>query len=235
MTRDPDSAQPASDRVRVRRMPDRGRYDRATIDAILDAAIVGHVGYVVDGQPFVTPTAVWRQGDRLFWHGSSAGRALRATPDGTPVCITVTHLDGLILARSGFDHSLDYRSVMVLGTAHAVTDETDKLAALEAFMEHLYPGRWARLRPVTRTELKATSVLWTELTEASAKVRDHGYKDAPGDAAWPVWVGSMPLRTVAGPPLQLPGQPDDLEPPVIRAGLLEVVGEGERSVSGEDR
>ena len=115
------SARPPSDRTRVKRLPKRGRYDRATIEAILDAAIVGHVAWVQDGQPFATPTAVWRQGDRLYWHGSSASRMLRAT-DGQPVCVTVTLLDGLVLARSGFNHSVNFRSVMALGTAHLVTD-----------------------------------------------------------------------------------------------------------------
>ena len=221
MSRPPADTPPPSDRTRVRRMPERGRYDRATIDAILDAAIVGHVGYVIGGQPFVTPTSVWRVDDRLYWHGSAASRALRATPDGTPVCVTVTHLDGLILARSGFDHSVDYRSVMVLGDAHTVIDDDEKLAALASFTDHLYPGRWEQLRPATRQELKATTVLWVALDEASAKVRDHGYKDAADDSGWPVWVGSIPLRTVAGEPLQLPGQPADLPAPVIAPGLVE--------------
>lgn len=225
MSHPPQSAAtPPSDRTRVRRMPDRGRYDRATIDAILDAAVVGHVGYVIDGQPFVTPTSMWRQGDRLYWHGSSASRALRSTPDGTRVCVTVTHLDGLILARSGFDHSVDYRSVMVIGGAYQVTDDDEKLAALQAFADHLYPGRWEQLRPVTRQELKATTVLWVSLEEASAKVRDYGYKDAPDDAAWPVWVGSIPLRTVAADPIQLTGQPADLPAPALRRGLLDLEG-----------
>lgn len=209
-----------SDRTRVRRKPDRGRYDRATIDAILDTAVVGHVGHVIDGQPFVTPTAVWRQGDRLYWHGSSASRGIRAVQDGASVCITVTHLDGLIMARSGFDHSVDYRSVMVVGTAVAVTDPAEKLAALEAFTEHLSPGRWAQLRPATAQELKATAVLWVDLTEASAKVRHHGYVDEPEDAAWPVWVGAIPVRTVFGPPEQLAGQPADLDAPTLPPDLL---------------
>ncbi len=222
MSRSPESAAtPPSDRAKVRRMPERGRYDRATIDAILDSAVVGHVGYVIDGQPFVTPTAVWRQGDRLFWHGSSASRALRSTPDGTPVCVTVTHLDGLILARSAFDHSVDYRSVMVIGHAYELTDDEEKLASLKAFTDHLYPERWEQLRPVRRQELKATAVLWTELSEASAKVRDHGYTDASDDADWPVWVGAIHLRTVPSDPIQLPGQPADLPAPHLRPGLLE--------------
>lgn len=220
MADDPRSTPPPSDRTRVRRKPDRGRYDRATIDAILDAAVVGHVGHVIDGQPYVTPTAVWRQGDRLYWHGSSASRGVRAMRDGAPVCVTISHLDALILARSGFDHSVDYRSVMVLGAAHEVTDDAEKLAALEAFSEHLVPGRWAELRPATPAELKATSVLWVDLAEASAKVRDHGYVDEPADAHQPVWVGSIPLRTVAGAPVQLSGQPTDLPAPTLRPGLL---------------
>lgn len=196
---DPAAASPASDRVRVRRKPDRGRYDRATIDAIIDAAIVGHVGYVVDGQPYVTPTSVWRQGDRLYWHGSSASRAIRVS-SGAPVCVTISHLDALVLARSGFDHSIDYRSVMVLGEAHEVSDEAEKCAALEAFMEHLSPGRWAGLRPATRKELKATAVLWVDLAESSAKVREGGPHDEPGDETWPMWAGTIPVRMVAGTP-----------------------------------
>jgi len=191
---------PASDRVRVRRKPERGHYDRATIDAILDGAILGHVGFVVDDQPYVIPTAIWRQGDRLYWHGSSASRMLRATV-GARVCITVSRMDALVLARSGFDHSIDYRSVVVLGTAHLVEDDADKLAALETFVERLYPGRWATLRPPRPNELKATTVLWTDLTEASAKIRDIGAHDEPGDETWPTWAGTIPLRTMVGEPI----------------------------------
>jgi nitroimidazol reductase NimA-like FMN-containing flavoprotein (pyridoxamine 5'-phosphate oxidase superfamily) len=199
--RDPSGATPPpSDRVRVRRKPDRGHYDRATIDAILDQAIVGHVGYVVDGQPYVTTTSVWRTGDRLYWHGSSASRMLRATRDGAPVCVTVSMIDALVLARSGTDHSVDYRSVMVLGEAHAVEGDEEKLAALEAFMEHLYPGRWPDLRPMLPKELKATSVLWVSLDEASAKIRAAGVHDEPGDETWPVWAGVVPVRTTLGAP-----------------------------------
>jgi nitroimidazol reductase NimA-like FMN-containing flavoprotein (pyridoxamine 5'-phosphate oxidase superfamily) len=198
---------PASDRVRVRRKPDRGHYDRATIDAILDHALVGHVGYLIDGQPFVTPTAIWRQGDRLFWHGSSASRMLRATKAGVPVCVTATQIDALVLARSGFNHSFDYRSVMVLGRAYELTDETEVLDALRAFIEHLYPGRWDELRPPTRQELKATTVLWTDLNEASAKIRDVGAHDEPGDEKWPAWAGSIPLATTFGTP-----EPDPFVP-----------------------
>jgi nitroimidazol reductase NimA-like FMN-containing flavoprotein (pyridoxamine 5'-phosphate oxidase superfamily) len=201
------SSAPPTDRVRVRRKPDRGRYDRATIDAILDEAIVGHVGYVIDGQPYVTPTSIWRTGGRLFWHGSSASRMLRATKDGAPVCVTASLLDGLVLARSGFDHSVNYRSVMVLGRAYAIEDEDETLAALEAFVEHLFPGRWAELRPPTRQELKATTVLWMDLDEASAKIRADGVHDEPGDETWPVWAGVVPVRLAHGTP-----EPDGFVP-----------------------
>jgi hypothetical protein len=193
-------ALPASERVRLRRKPDRGRYDRATIDAILDASIVGHIGWELDGQPYVTPTSIWRQGDRLYWHGSTGSRMVRETRDGAPVCVTATILDGLVLARSGLDHSLNYRSVMVLGRVHAVEDEAETLAALEAFFEHLYPGRWAELRPVTSQEIRQMTVLWVELTEASAKIRDDGAHDEPGDETWPAWAGVVPVRLVAGTP-----------------------------------
>lgn len=204
---------PASPRVRVRRKPDRGRYDRATIDAILDASIVGHVGYVVEGQPYVTPTAIWRQGDRLYWHGSSASRMLRATKDAIPVCVTATHLDGLVLARSGFNHSLNYRSVMVLGPAYELVDDEERLEALRAFVEHLFPGRWDELRPPTRQELKATTILWMDLAEASAKIRDDGAHDEPGDETWPTWAGTIPLTVVAGTPEPDPFVAPGIEPP----------------------
>jgi uncharacterized protein len=191
-------ARPPSDRTRVKRLPKRGFYDRASIDAILDAAVIGHVAWVQDGQPYATPTAVWRQGDRLYWHGSAASRMLRAT-DGQAVCVTVTLLDGLVLARSGFNHSVNFRSVMALGTAHLVTDDAEAEQALETFVERLYPGRWAGLRPMTPKERKATSVLWMDLTEASAKVRaDINHDD--GDEDWPIWAGVIPVRAVLDAP-----------------------------------
>ncbi len=215
MTNDPHPSEPfapASDRVRLRRKPDRGRYDRATIDGILDAAVVGHVGWVLDGQPYVTPTAIWRQGDRLYWHGSAASRMVRATRGGAAVCITATILDGLVLARSGLDHSVNYRSVMVLGCAYAVDDEAETLAALEAFVEHLYPGRWPELRPATSSEIRQTTVLWTDLAEASAKIRADGAHDEPGDETWPAWAGVIPVNLVAGTP-----EPDDHVPAGVTA------------------
>ena len=215
MTDGPRSAEPAlpaSDRVRLRRKPDRGRYDRATIDAILDAALVGHIGWVLDGQPYVTPTAIWRQGDRLYWHGSAGSRMIRETKDGATVCITATILDGLVLARSGIDHSMNYRSVMVLGRVYEVEDEAETLAALEAFVEHLYPGRWAELRPATSNEIRQTTVVWTDLTEASAKIRAAGAHDEPGDESWPAWAGVVPVSLVAGTP-----EPDEHVPAAMTA------------------
>lgn len=197
--------------MRVRRKPDRGHYDRATIDAILDAALVGHVGWVLDGQPFVTPTAIWRNGDRLFWHGSAGSRMVRATRDGAPVCITATLVDGLVLARSGTNHSMNYRSVMVLGTAHAVEGEAATLEALRGFVDHLYPGRWDEIRPATRKEVRQTTVLWTDLSEASAKIRATGVHDEPGDEDWPAWAGVVPVSLVAGAP-----EPDEHVPAGFR-------------------
>jgi nitroimidazol reductase NimA-like FMN-containing flavoprotein (pyridoxamine 5'-phosphate oxidase superfamily) len=196
-------------------LPERGHYDRATIDAILDASIIGHVGYVVDGQPFVTPTVIWRTGDRVYWHGSSASRMLRATKTGEPVCVTATHLDALVLARSGFHHSVGYRSVMVLGTAWEVTDPEERVAAMETFVDRLYPGRWAELRPPTPKELKATSILWTNLTEASAKIRDGLPHDDPEDETWPTWAGSIPIRTAIGRPEPDPTLQPEATPPVL--------------------
>ena len=211
----PDPASPPTDRTRVRRLPKRGRYDRSTVDAILDEAIVGHVAWTLDGQPYATPTNVWRQGDRLFWHGSAASRMLRAT-DGQPVCVTVTHLDGFVLARSGFNHSVNYRSVMILGSAHLVTDEAEVDAALDAFIDHLFPGRAATLRPMTAKERKATSVMWIDLAEASAKVRSDVNHDDEDDETWPVWGGVVPVRMVRGDPEPDEFVADGMAPPEVR-------------------
>jgi nitroimidazol reductase NimA-like FMN-containing flavoprotein (pyridoxamine 5'-phosphate oxidase superfamily) len=195
-----ETARPPSERTRVRRLPKRGRYDRASVDAVLDAGVMAHVAWTDDeGQPYATPTIAWRLGDRLYWHGSSASRMLRATA-GRPVCVTVTLLDGYVLARSGFNHSVNFRSAMVLGTANLVTDAAEVDAALEAFFDGLYPGRWSELRPMTPKERKATTLLWIDLSEASAKIRAEENHDDPGDETWPTWAGVIPLQTVAGPP-----------------------------------
>jgi hypothetical protein len=189
-------------RTRIRRLPKRARYDRETVHAILDAGFVCHVGYTIEGQPYVTPTAYWREGERLYWHGSSASRMLRAVGDtGVPVCLTVTHVDGLVLARSGFHHSMSYRSVMALGTARKLLDADAKLAALAAFIERLYPGRWPELRPPTAQELKATTVLWMPLEEVSAKIRTGPPADDEPDYALPCWAGVVPVMTRFGTPV----------------------------------
>ena len=183
----------ASDRTRVRREPERGRYDRETIDAILDEALFCHLGFVVDGQPYVIPTLHARRGDLLYVHGSSASRMLRHAATGAPMCATVTLLDGLVLAKSVFNHSIDYRSVVVLGQARVVENE-EKLEALRLFTEHVAPGRWDEARQPTPTELKATAILALPLDEASAKVRTGPPEDEPEDVDLPVWSGVVPIH-----------------------------------------
>ncbi len=190
---------PPTDRTRVRRLHERGRYDRATIDAILDAMPVCHIGYSINGLPYATPTLQWREGDHVYWHGSSASGMLRAI-DGAPVCLTVTILDGFVVARSAFHHSLNYRSVMLFGRAEKVRDDAAKLEHLERLIEGLFPGRWQTLRPVNAKELKATAVFALPIDEASAKVRTGGPKDDEADYALPIWAGVVPVRLQLLPP-----------------------------------
>ncbi len=187
---------PPTERSRVKRLHERAGYDRDTLYPILDAGLLCHVGYVIDGQPYVTPTAYWRDGDRLFWHGSSASRMLRTVKTGVPVCLTVAMLDGLVLARSGFHSSINYRSVMAFGTAAAVDGEEHKLAALEAFSERLTPGRWAELRPPTAQELKATTVVSMIIEDASAKARTGPPGDDEPDYALNIWAGELPVQSM---------------------------------------
>ena len=183
----------ATERTRVRREPKRGVYDRETIDAILDEALFCHLGFVVDGQPYVIPTLHARKGDLLYVHGSSASRMLRHAATGAPMCATVTLLDGLVLAKSVFNHSIDYRSVVVLGVARQVEDE-EKAESLRLFTEHVAPGRWEEARQPTGAELKATSILALPLNEASAKVRTGPPEDEPEDVGLPVWSGVVPIH-----------------------------------------
>jgi len=190
-----------TERTKVVRMPDRGRYDRATVYAILDEALICHVGIVEDGRPVVIPTAHWRDGDRLYVHGSRASRLLRAMVDGAEVCVTVTLLDGLVLARSGFHHSMNYRSVVIFGRAVPVRGRAEKVAALRAFVERLVPGRWDELRPPTDKEIAATEVMALPLVEVSAKVRLGGPVDAEADYAHPVWAGNVPIIQSRGKPV----------------------------------
>jgi len=191
-------------RTRVVREPHRGAYDRELINQILDESFICHVGFVVDGQPFVIPTGYGRVGDDLYIHGSAASRMLRQLSSGIPVCVTVTLLDGLVLARSVFNHSMNYRSVVVLGTAELVSDPVEKVKALHSLSEHIVPGRWDQSRGPSEQELKATWVLRLPLTECSAKIRTGPPIDDEEDYSLPAWAGVIPLRLVAGQPIADP-------------------------------
>jgi nitroimidazol reductase NimA-like FMN-containing flavoprotein (pyridoxamine 5'-phosphate oxidase superfamily) len=191
-------------RTSVRRHPERGVYDRGTIDGILDEALICHVGFEVEGQPYVIPTIHARVGDELYLHGSPASRMLRTIGEGVDVCVTVTLLDGLVLARSVYHHSLNYRSVLVLGRAREVADPAEKLRAMEAVVEHVVPGRWADARRPTEKEIAGTSILALALDEASAKIRTGPPKDNTADLELPVWAGVVPLSLVPGPPVADP-------------------------------
>jgi uncharacterized protein len=193
----PDAFTPTP-RSRIRRHPERAHYDRDSVFAILDAALMCHVGYVIDGLPYVTPTLFWRDGERLYWHGSSASRMLRRQAAGIPVCLTVSHVDGLVLARSAFRHSLNYRAAMVFGTAAIVADPHEKEAGLNAFIERLYPGRTGRMRAILPQELKATTLMGMTIEEASAKIRDDGPLDLAEDYTAPCWAGVVPIAQRLG-------------------------------------
>ena len=189
---------PAADHLRVRRQPTRGVYDRATIDAILDEALFCHLGFVDDGRPFVIPTLHARVDDRVYVHGSAASRMLRTAARGVQVCVTVTLLDGLVLAKSVFNHSINYRSVVVTGIATPVEGD-EKIHALRAFAEAIAPGRWNEARHPNATELRATWILSLPLDESSAKVRAGGPEDDPEDEGLDVWAGVVPVHLAAGP------------------------------------
>lgn len=190
-----------TDRTKVKRLPARGAYDRETIYPILDEAFICHVGFAIDGQPYVIPTGFARIGDDLYIHGSSASRMLRNLAQGIDVCVTVTLIDGLVLARSAFHHSVNYRSVVILGKAELVQDAAEKEKALEAFTEHIIPGRWAEIRWPNELELKGTSVLKLPIEEASAKIRTGDPKDDEEDYAMDVWAGVLPLNIQPGTPI----------------------------------
>jgi nitroimidazol reductase NimA-like FMN-containing flavoprotein (pyridoxamine 5'-phosphate oxidase superfamily) len=190
-----------SARTRLVREADRAVYDRAAAYRILDEGFICHVGFVVDGQPFVIPTGYGRVDDNLYFHGSAASRMLRRVVEGIAVCVTVTLLDGLVLARSIFNHSMNYRSVVILGTARAVNDPKEKLEALRLLSEHILPGRWVESRQPNEKELKATSVLRLPIEEFSAKVRQGPAVDDEEDYAFSTWAGVIPLEMVAGKPI----------------------------------
>jgi nitroimidazol reductase NimA-like FMN-containing flavoprotein (pyridoxamine 5'-phosphate oxidase superfamily) len=190
-----------TERSKLRRLPDRGSHEAEAVNRILDAGFLAHVGFCVDGQPFVIPTLYGRDGDRLYLHGSAASRMLRELDTGAPACVTVTHVDGLVLARSAFHHSMNYRSVVAFGRARRVEDPDRKAEALRIISEHLIRGRWADVRGPAENELKATAVLEFEIEEASAKVRTGGPKDDAEDYALPVWAGVLPLALTPGEPI----------------------------------
>ena len=202
-------AWPKTARNKLRRYPTRGSYDEPEIYKILDAALLCHVAYCIDGQPYCTPTAFWRDGDRLFWHGSSASRMLRTLASGTPACLTVSHLDGFVLARSAFHHSVNYRSVMAFGNAELVAGEERKIEAARLFVNRYFPGRWESIKRPSAQELKATTVITMRIEEASAKTRTGPPIDDEPDYALPIWAGVVPVRTVVGSPLDCPRQHPD--------------------------
>jgi nitroimidazol reductase NimA-like FMN-containing flavoprotein (pyridoxamine 5'-phosphate oxidase superfamily) len=202
-----------TERTTIRRLPKRGVYEREAVYKILDEGFVCHVGFVVEGQPFVIPTAYGREGDTLFVHGAKASRMLKALRDGAEVCVTVTLVDGLVLARSAFHHSMNYRSVVVFGKARLVESYEEKLDALRAFTEHVVPGRWRASRIPNKQELDATLVLALPLAEASAKVRTGPPLDEEEDMALPVWAGVIPLDYVAGDAVDSPDLAEGIQLP----------------------
>jgi uncharacterized protein len=195
------TSQPSSDRTRVRRHKERGRYDAETVHAILDEGYVGHVAFVDDGQPYCTPMLYARKDDVLYLHGSPQSRLLQLAATGVPICLTVTLIDGLVLARSWFHHSINYRSAVVLGTGRQVTDRDEKLESMRILVDHIVPGRAADSRWASDGELKGTEMVAMSLTEASAKVRTGPPIDSKSDLELPHWAGILPVSTIAGEPI----------------------------------
>lgn len=204
---------PATQRTTIKRLPDRGSYEHTDVEKILDEGLVCQVGFAIDGQPYIIPTAYGRVGDRLYIHGSPASRMLRSLKGGINVCISVTLLDGLVLARSAFHHSMNYRSVVLFGTATLVNDADEKLEALRAFTDHVVPGRWNDVRPPSPQELAGTLVLSLPLTEASAKIRTGPPHDDEADYALPTWAGEIPLRLMPLTPVPDPQLAVDISVP----------------------
>lgn len=235
-----EASYPVSDRNQVRRRHDRGHYDHATVHALLDAGMLCHVAYVMDGQPYCTPTFYWREGTSLYWHGSSASRMLRHLSEGEPCCLTVTHLDSLVLARCGFNHSADYRSVLAFGRARLLEDPEQKAHALKMMVDRCFPDRTADLRPSTTQEVKATSVLWMEIEQASAKIRARGVVDDDEDLPLPIYAERLPIRMVIGDPEPSPALPAGVARPeslslYARGRVLdEVLVEAHRIAYGDD-
>lgn len=221
MTRpQPEATQPSSEDLRVRRAPGRAAYDRETVEAIVDAALVAHVGTVRAGAPVVIPMLAVRDGAWLLLHGAPAAGTFRRGR-GQQVCVTMTLLDGLVLARSAFHHSLNYRSVVILGEAEIIRDEAERERALEVLMERLVPGRGSQLRPTTRAEIRQTAVMRIPLTHASTKIRTGPPVDEEADYDWPVWAGVVPVTTALGQPQADPRLGEDIELPENVAALAD--------------
>ena len=199
-----------TERTTLKRLPKRAEYDRERVYEILDEAFICHVGFLFDGHPYVIPTGYGRIGDKLYIHGSAASRMLRTLQEGVDVCVTVTLIDGLVLARSAFHHSMNYRSVVILGKAVAVEDPAEKMEALRAFTDHIVPGRWDEVREPDEGELRATLVLSLPLVEASAKIRTGPPIDDEPDYEIPVWAGEIPLTLATGEPVADPRLKDGL-------------------------
>ncbi|HVQ38168.1 MAG TPA: pyridoxamine 5'-phosphate oxidase family protein [Pyrinomonadaceae bacterium] len=204
---------PLTERTTLKRLPKRAVYDRDLVYGILDEGFICHVGFTVEGRPFVIPTGYARVDDQLYIHGSQVSRMLHTLAQGVDVCVTVTLVDGLVLARSAFHHSMNYRSVVIFGRARVVEQKEAKLAALLAFSEHVIPGRWDEVRAPHEHELKATTVLSLQLAEVSAKVRSGPPLDDEEDYELKVWAGVLPLKVVAGEPISDPRLPEDIEAP----------------------
>jgi uncharacterized protein len=204
---------PPTDRTTVKRLPKRGTNDRQVIYRILDEGLLCHVGFIVDGAPRVIPTGYVRVDDNVYIHGSPASAMLIAAGQSSDICLTVSLIDGLVLARSAFHHSVNYRSVVIYGKAHVVDSEEEKLAALQAFTEHMVPGRWADARKPTPSELKGTKVLCLPMVEASAKIRTGPPIDDREDYELPVWAGVVPLSLRPGAPIPDPDLRPGIKPP----------------------
>jgi len=205
-------------RTKVVRHADRGLYDRKQIEAILDEGFVCHVGFAADGQPYVIPMAYGRAGDLLYLHGSAGNRMLRVLAEGAEVCVTVTLVDGIVMGRSAFRQSINYRCVIILGKARLLTETSEKMAGLRCLTNHVSPGRWEEVRKPNAKELASTNVVEIALNEVSAKVRSGPPLDPPEDFLWPVWAGVLPLHTRAGEPLPAAEMPPDVPP--INASLV---------------
>lgn len=207
-----------TERTKLKRLPKRGHFDRETVYGILDEGFICHVGFAPQGQPFVIPTGYARVDDKLYIHGSQASRMLRTLSGGLDACVTVTIIDGLVLARSAFHHSMNYRSVVIFGRAEIIEDREEKIAALVALSEHIVRGRWADVREPTEEELTKTTVLELSLVEASAKIRTGPPLDDEEDYALPIWAGVIPLKLEAGEPINDPRLPDGIEVPAYARG-----------------